>query len=412
MENHMSVLPISVLQLNNYISSLFTYDDILNGLYVKGEISGIVFHGTGHIFFTLKDKDSMVSAVMFKGQAMSLRFRPQNGMNVIVRCDVKVFARDGKYQLYCNQIEPDGQGALSLEFEQLKEKLLKKGIFDDAHKKPIPAFPRRIAVVTSKTGAVFHDIANVLARRYPIAELMIAHSQVQGDRAESDIADALSAADRAGADVIILARGGGSLEDLRPFNTETVADAIFACKTPVISAVGHETDFTVADLTADLRAPTPSAAAELAAPDTESVKLTLDNYNKLMYNYTISKYIDKKQRLKSSAGLLYAHNPEARVINTGNTLRGQARRLGFAVRNRLTHDRRRLMENIAKAETLSPLSVLMRGYTLTLHEGRIVPSAKRLHENDTITTRFADGTVVSRVSEIVIGGSANAETNI
>ncbi|MBQ3004952.1 MAG: exodeoxyribonuclease VII large subunit, partial [Clostridia bacterium] len=271
-------ITITVSQLNAYLKSIIEYDDNLRDFYLKGEISNFTNHyRTGHLYMTLKDGESQVKAVMFRSAAQKLKFRPENSMQIIARGRISVYERDGQYQFYIEEMQPDGVGALALAFEQLKKKLENEGLFSKEYKKPIPEFPERIGVVTSPTGAAIQDILNVLGRRYPKAEVIFAPVQVQGDSASGQIAKAIFEFNQKKcADVLIVGRGGGSIEDLWAFNEEVVARAVFASKIPIISAVGHETDFTICDFVADLRAPTPSAAAELATPDIDKLYSLID----------------------------------------------------------------------------------------------------------------------------------------
>ena len=268
----------SVSELNGYIKRIIESNRTLASVTVKGEISNFTAHRSGHFYFSLKDSEGQIKAVMFRSRAQTLRFMPESGMKVIVHGSVSVYERDGVYQLYASSIQPDGIGALYLAYEQLKEKLYKNGIFDPAHKMPLPKYPEKIGVITSPTGAAVRDIINVLKRRYPIASIYLYPSLVQGDGAEEDLIKAVDYFDRSNlCDVIIIGRGGGSIEDLWAFNSEKLAMRIFDCKIPIISAVGHETDFTICDFVADMRAPTPSAAAEISAPDIAELLLRLDS---------------------------------------------------------------------------------------------------------------------------------------
>ena len=274
MENY-----VTVSQVNSYLKQRISEDENLSGLFIRGEISNFTNHlKTGHFYFTLKDEMSAIKAVMFRGSAQYVRFRPENGMSVIVFGRVGFYERDGVLQVYCEDMQPDGIGALSLAFEQLKDKLEKEGLFSIEHKKPLPRFPRKIAVITAKTGAALQDILNILGRRYPVTEVVLLSALVQGDQAPDSIVSCFQRLQgRTDIDVVILARGGGSLEDLWAFNSEKVAKAIYSCEIPVISAVGHEVDYTIADFVADYRAPTPSAAAEVVAPDIRELESALDN---------------------------------------------------------------------------------------------------------------------------------------
>ena len=299
---------LTVVQLNTYIKTLLDTDENLNNLYVVGEISNFTDHyRTGHYYFTLKDENAVIKCVMFRGANSRLRFKPENGMRVVVRGRVSVYERDGQYQLYADDMQPDGLGALNLAFEQLKKRLEAEGLFNAEHKQPIPRYPSRIGVITSPTGAAVRDITNVLSRRFPSSVMVFCPVQVQGDSAAGQIADAIRRFNAGPyADALIVGRGGGSIEELWAFNEEQVARAVFDSKIPIISAVGHETDFTICDFVADLRAPTPSAAAELAVPDTFEQKTLLSSLTYRM-GKAVSSSIDalrrELERLKSSPGL-------------------------------------------------------------------------------------------------------------
>ena len=268
----------TVSELNNYIKSIFENNRTLSSVMVRGEISNFTNHRSGHLYFSLKDADGQIRSVMFRSRAMGLKFMPESGMKVIVHGSVTVYPRDGSYQLYVSSMQPDGVGALYLAYEQLKERLFQEGLFDEIYKKPIPAFPKRIGVITSPTGAAVRDIINVTGRRYPCADIYVYPALVQGDGAENSLIKALDYFDSSClCDVIILGRGGGSIEDLWAFNSEALARRIFEARVPIISAVGHETDFTICDFVADMRAPTPSAAAEIAVPETHELMHKIDN---------------------------------------------------------------------------------------------------------------------------------------
>jgi len=300
----MTVLTVS--QLNRYVKAVIEEDKRLCDLYIKGEISNFTRHfKSGHCYFSMKDEGGLVKAVMFKSNAGDLRFEPENGMSVLVRAHLGVFERDGAYQLYVTDMQPEGAGAAAVAFEQLKQRLFSKGLFDDAHKKPLPAFPRRIGVVTSQTGAALQDIINVISRRYPVCELLTAHADVQGENAASALVSALKMLDER-CDVIIIGRGGGSAEDLRAFNDEALAYAVYEAKTPVVSAVGHEVDYTICDFVADLRAPTPSVAAELVTPSAQELKQRVSGYRDFFSRHAgnlIGSNSQRLQKLRSSPGL-------------------------------------------------------------------------------------------------------------
>jgi len=391
---------VSVSELNAYLKTKFMVDDILNGLYVRGEISNLTRHGSGHVYFTLKDQDSRIKAVMFRPQALRLKFIPENGMRVLVHCDVRVFERDGVYQLYAHEILPDGVGALALRFEQLKRKLEAAGIFDEERKKPVPGFPSRIGVITSRTGAVFHDIVNVLERRYPLVTLTLIPAAVQGERASASIAGALKFADTQGFDTLILARGGGSIEELQGFNTEETARAVYNCGTPVISAVGHETDFTLADFAADLRAPTPSAAAELAARDMGAIKLTLDKTRRMMYNYTVEALRGREQALSALTRRLRVQRPAYALETASRRLDSLRNRLQRASERDWQNRARRYSALIGRLNALSPLAVLARGYSITYKDGGVLRTGADAAMGDELKIRLRDAVITGTVTKI------------
>ncbi len=281
----MNINALTVTQVNTYIKAILDENVHLKNIYIVGEISNFLhYFRSGHMYFTLKDENSQLKAVMFSSNASRLKFKPNDGMKVLCRGRISVYDKDGNYQLYVDDMQPDGIGTLAIAFEQLKEKLSKEGLFDEVYKKPVPKFPRKIGVATSDMGAAVEDIKNITKRRYPIAELVIVPTVVQGDSAPDDICKSIKILDcRDDIDVIIVGRGGGSLEDLWAFNTEQVARAVFECNTPIISAVGHETDYTICDFVSDLRAPTPSAAAELAVPDSSALFIYLYDIKKRLY---------------------------------------------------------------------------------------------------------------------------------
>ena len=302
----------SVSEVNRFIKQIFAAEDILYGLHIRGEISNFVNHvRSGHFYFTLKDQTSSIKCVMFRSNASRLPFLPENGMNVILRGDVQVFERDGVDQVYVADIQPDGTGALYMAYEQLKKKLDEEGLFDPQRKRPLPPYPGTIGVITSKTGAALQDILNILRRRYPVCTVKLFPALVQGEQAPESIIQAFARANRTPLDLVIVGRGGGSLEDLWAFNDEGVARAIAGCRVPVISAVGHEVDYTIADFAADLRAPTPSAAAELAVPELVNLRTMIDNYAEMVYNYTISSLQNGEQQLDSLSTRLTARAPGA-----------------------------------------------------------------------------------------------------
>lgn len=382
---------LTVSQLNKYIQFKIQSDLKLKGVAVKGEISNFTLHyKSGHAYFTLKDSGGAVKAVMFSRNVQRLRFVPENGMSVLVVGNVDVYERDGVYQIIASDIQPVGVGALHTGIEQLKEKLSKLGVFDISAKKKIPLMPKKIAVVTSLTGAALQDILNILSRRYPVCTVEIYPAQVQGDSAPDSICSALVQADSSGADTILLARGGGSLEDLMPFNTEKVAMTVYQCSIPVISAVGHETDTTLADYAADLRAPTPSAAAELASPQMSELIGSVDYMLKKL-NDAFAAFVNERELLiKSLLQRIRLHSPEKRVENDLNILLRTREKLDMLANRKISQDENKLDKYYAQLSALSPLNVLDRGYTITTKNEKVVYSGEELDKNDLVEIRFKD----------------------
>lgn len=384
---------LSVTQLNTYLKSIIDGDSLLRSLYVVGEISNFTNHyRTGHFYLTLKDENCAVKAVMFASANRRLKFMPENGMKVIVRGRVSVFERDGQYQLYIDDMQPDGLGALNLAFEQLKNRLAQEGLFDERFKKPIPYRCMRIGVVTSATGAVIQDIRNVISRRYPLAEIILAPVQVQGASAAPQIVDAIERFNSGDyADVLIVGRGGGSLEDLWAFNEEIVARAVFKSRIPIISAVGHETDFTICDFVADLRAPTPSAAAELAVPD---IREDIAFVQTVVYECEatlLQRVNDEKERLEMIKERLRYRSPSMLIdqkIQTVDTLMTSAL---LSVQRKLDSETARLSSTAVRLDALSPLKVMARGYSIVTKDEKVVASSKALKKGDRITVGFSDG---------------------
>lgn len=382
---------MTVTQLNRYMSFKIKEDDKLRGVLIKGEISGFVNHQrSGHFYFTLKDRESSVKAVMFSSFASRLRFMPQNGMSVIVMGSVQVFERDGVYQIYATDIQPDGIGALYLAYEQLKERLGQEGLFDERYKKPLPRFPSKVGVVTAKGGAALQDILNIIGRRYPVCEIMIFPCVVQGEYAAASVADALKQADDSGCDVIICGRGGGSPEDLMAFNSEMIARTVFAMNTPVISAVGHETDTTIIDFVSDLRAPTPSAAAELAVPDISVIKGAVDSYSKALGD-AFSAYISsRKSMLLHKEAMLKNYYPSAALSAMKEKTNALDDSLKKAMRQYIERKNMLLARKSAELDGLSPLKIMSRGYSLVYREDKLISSSEQLSDGDKITVRFYD----------------------
>lgn len=382
---------LTVSQLNRYMSFKIKEDTKLRGLLVKGEISGFTHHmRTGHFYFTLKDSSSSIKAVMFSSYAASLKFMPQSGMNVIVMGSLQVFERDGVYQLYVTDIQPDGIGAQYLAFEQLKEKLASEGLFESVYKKPLPKFPKRVGIVTAKGGAALRDILNILGRRYPFCEAIVFPCVVQGEYAVDSICEALEFADSSGCDVIICGRGGGSPEDLFAFNSEKIARTVFAMNTPVISAVGHETDTTLIDFVSDLRAPTPSAAAELAVPDTASLSAAVDSYKNALDNAFATVIARKRHELMTIESELKNYAPSAALSAMREKLASNEIRLSEAMKSCIEKKKAVIGSRAAALDSLSPLKIMSRGYSLVYKENELIKSADELSEGDRITVRFAD----------------------
>ena len=385
--------PITVTDLNRYIKNKVDNDEYLNNVLVKGEISNFKHHYTGHMYFTLKDENSLIKCIMFKTYTPSLRFVPRDGMKVMLLGTVSVFERDGVYQIYCKAMQEDGMGSLYTAYEELKNKLEKQGLFDSKHKKPIPKFPKCIGVLTASTGSVIRDIINVSTRRNPNCYIKLLPVPVQGKGAGDKIAEAIKIMNKNKlADVIIVARGGGSLEDLWPFNEEVVAHAIYESELPVISAVGHETDFTIADFVADLRAPTPSAAAELAVPNVNDILLDLEKYDNRLKNALKKKIELMKLRYEKCMASRVFKEPLQKINERYVIIDMKVKQMQSSISNKMKDNKTRMVELITKLDTLSPLKTLARGYSLTTDaRGKVINSVKDLHKDDEIVLRFHDG---------------------
>lgn len=396
------IVAISVSQLNGYIKDLFSSDINLKAVTIKGEISNFTNHvKTGHFYFTLKDKNSSIRAVMFKGHASKVPFVVENGMNVVIRGSVQVFLRDGTYQIYCETLEPDGIGALYLAYEQLKARLNERGLFDEAHKKLIPRMPNKIGIVTAKTGAALQDILNILSRRYPLCTVLVIGTLVQGENAPASIVDSINRAELIpDIDVLIVGRGGGSIEDLWAFNNENVAQAIYDCNIPVISAVGHEIDFTIADLVADMRAPTPSAAAELATPDIAELARTVQSYEGALSYHVTGQLKARYDNLKATYQQLTALSPVSKVNNAEGELASLYSRLALACDNIMAVHENRYKSDISMLEALSPLKVITRGYSITYLGENILREANKAKSGDVIKTMLSDGEIFSVVKSL------------
>ncbi len=388
----------SVNELNVYVKRILDNDENLKHIFVTGEISNYKAHYSGHLYMTIKDESASVKAVMFAGNASRLRFRPENGMKVLIFGTVSLFPRDGSYQLYISDMQPDGMGALSVAFEQLKKKLAAEGLFSDSHKKPIPQFPKRIGVITSETGAAVQDIFNVLSRRFPAAEVVLRPTQVQGDGAAQDIAKAIYIFNEYNAaDVLIVGRGGGSIEDLWAFNEEVVARAVFASEIPIISAVGHETDYTICDFVADLRAPTPSAAAELAVPDKLELKSELISYKQHILNLTKNKLERERSKLLAIEKSGALRDPVTKLNENRRELLYLSERITNLTVSAVDSNKMKYVALVGKLNALSPLGVISRGYALAERGGKVVTRVKDVSVNDEISVRLSDGTLKAKV---------------
>lgn len=391
----------TVTELNQYVKNLIDGNRTLSAVTVKGEISNFTNHRSGHLYFSLKDADGQIRCVMFRSSAARLKFMPESGMKVVLHGQLTVYTRDGSYQLYASSMQPDGVGALYLAYEQMKARLAEEGIFDEDHKKPIPAFPRSIGVITSPTGAAIRDILNVSGRRYPLANVYIYPALVQGDGAERTLIDGIDYFDRSGlVDVIIIGRGGGSIEDLWAFNSEKLARRIYSASIPVISAVGHETDFTICDFVADLRAPTPSAAAELAVPDVSDLMQRIDS----LYDRgerALKRWAERSRErferlsldnLTRILGDLLADRRDAVDLKYGSALE--------YIDRIISDGKNRLVLNAEKANAMNPMSVLTRGYTIAECERGVITSSRDVTVGDAIRLKLSEGAVTATVTDV------------
>ena len=389
---------LTVSQLNRYIAFRIKEDKQLKGILISGEISNFTNHTkSGHLYFTLKDSTSSVKAVMFASAASQLRFVPASGMRVIISANVQVYERDGVYQLYVNDMQPDGIGTLYIASEQLKERLSAEGLFDESLKKPLPEFPTKIGIVTSIEAAALQDMLNIISRRYPIAEVVIYPCLVQGASAPESICSALKRADSGENDIIIIGRGGGSLEDLMAFNSESVARAIFNCETPVISAVGHETDTTIADYAADLRAPTPSAAAELAVPELSSLINFFNASQKVLEKKLIDKTVFLRLQLENRERSLVSAEPKNRIENSKKLLDERKHRLHELLKIQTELKSAELRAKISALDNLSPTKIMMRGYSLVYKDDKLIHSVSELKTGDNISVKLHDGEIEAAI---------------
>lgn len=414
---------IKISDLNNYIKSKLDSDSFLNKVYLKGEISNFKNHTRGHLYFTLKDDTSRLSAVMFQSSAIKLSFVPEDGMNVLVEGRISAYPAQGSYQVYVDKMEPDGLGALYIEYEKLKKKLEAQGLFSNEHKKAIPKYPEKIGVITASTGAAVRDIMSTIKRRYPICEAILFPCLVQGKSAAPDIVRQIQRADSYGVDTIIVGRGGGSIEDLWAFNEESVADAIYNCRTPIISAVGHEIDWTIADYVADLRAPTPTGAAEMAVPTVIDINNVINNYkirlNKYIKNLVNTKFIKlhsikesfilknpmtmyeiKEQKLDA---LLDRLKKEIRLIIDNKSNRLNEIKLSYVLQNPMALIEEKKNKYYLLCNTLkhvNPLGILEKGYSLVEKDKKVIKSSHDLQKDDLITVKFHEGKIEAIVTNM------------
>ena len=393
---------LSITQINEYIRTLMDSDDLLAGLAVRGEISNYKMYPSGHHYFTLKDEGGALKCVMFKGNAMRLRFRPENGMKVIAMGKISVYPRDGAYQLYCSNLVLDGIGDLYAAFEQLKAKLASQGLFDPAHKKPLPQYPGVIGIITSSAGAAVHDMLRILNKRYPLAKVRLLPVRVQGAEAPGEIAAAIGYANYYKlADLLIVGRGGGSIEDLWAFNDERVAYAIYHSQIPVISAVGHEPDVTIADYVADLRAATPSNAAELAVPDQDVLRQNIDSMSAAMLNLLSRQLKNARKQLSILAQSPALTGPDQYIVQRRKNLELLRGRI-FTAQTRVIHNhKQKFIAATAKLDAMSPLKVLTRGYSMVQNEdGTVVRSVGQITIGDQVMVSLSDGYLTAAVTDI------------
>ena len=397
----MDIKPITVGELNKYIKEKIDEDEYLNNVYIKGEISNFKLHYTGHMYFTLKDETSLIKCIMFKSYTPHLNFMPKDGMKVVVLGSISVFERDGVYQIYCRAMKEEGLGTLYEEYQKLKNKLEKEGLFDEKHKRKIPQFPKTIGVLTSSTGAVIRDIINVSTRRDPNVHIRLLPVPVQGVEAAEKIAEGIRKMNEESlADVIIIGRGGGSLEDLWPFNEEIVARSIYKSNIPIISAVGHETDFTIADFVADLRAPTPSAAAELAVPNMEDIKYTISILQN-RYKVALKRKVElMKMRYEKCMASKSLKEPLQKINEKAIVLDINVKSIQNSIISKISSSKAETSKLIAKIDALSPLKTLTRGYGIAEKNGKIISKMENLNVGEEIEFRFIDGTAKAKIVQL------------
>ena len=411
---------LTVSQVNAYLKNKLKKDVNLQNIYIRGEISNYKTYPSGHSYFTLKDKDSQIPAVMFKGRKYGLKFQPEDGMNVIIKGKIEVYERDGKYQLYANSMTEDGIGDLHIAFEQLKKKLEKEGLFDEAHKKEIPKYPQRIGVVTAQTGAAIKDIITTIERRYPYCKILVFSTLVQGDMAAGQIVRQIRHAQQYDIDTLIVGRGGGSIEDLWPFNEEIVARVIYACRIPVISAVGHQIDVTISDYVADKRAATPTAAAEIAVPETREVRYKISQLSQRVNKSINDKLTLNREKVENISQNQIFKNPESIYEIKEMHLDNMIGKLNLTSSNIISKNRNKLLKiesravlrnpeevtkakretflrNVDKLKILNPLLTLKRGYSIAKIDDKVISSAKDVKSGDELDIEFDDGTINTKV---------------
>lgn len=396
-------LILTVSQLNTYAKSVIDQDSNLNNVFVSGEIANFVDHyRSGHLYMSIKDNSASIKAVMFAGNASRLKFKPENGMSVIIRGRVSIYERDGQYQLYIDDMQPDGIGSLSLAFEQLKERLAKEGLFSQEHKNPIPQMPSKIGVISSPTGAAVQDVLNVLGRRFPLVEIIFAGVKVQGDGSAEQICDAIEKINQINAvDVIIIARGGGSAEDLWEFNNEKLAYAIYNSHIPIISGVGHETDFTICDFVSDLRAPTPSAAAELAVPDANQQYFYISSLKSTMDSFINEKLFDCESIFAKLCESDVLTNPISIIDNCGNYLDSLVSLINESMNFKIDDFTNQFAILCSSLDNLSPLKVLARGYSMVKKNDSVISSVEDIKNNDEIEIKFSNGSAKAQIIEVL-----------
>ena len=402
---------LSITQLNEYIRGKLDADTLLNGVAVRGEISNYKLYPSGHHYFTLKDESSALKCVMFKGNAARLRFRPANGMQIIAMGKVSVFPRDGAYQLYCTAMAMDGIGDLYAAFEQLKAKLAAQGLFDPAHKKPLPKYPGTIGIITSSAGAAVHDMLRILRKRYPLSKVLLLPVRVQGAEAPGEIAAAIGYANYYRlADLLIVGRGGGSIEDLWAFNDERVAHAIYQSQIPVISAVGHEPDVTISDFVADLRAATPSNAAELAVPDQDALRQTLDAMAAAMATAMNRQLKSARQHLDVLSGSPALRSPTGYLDQKRKALELLKNRLISSENQNISRNNQKFIALTAALDAMSPLKVLTRGYAVAeTEDGEILRSVRQVSPGERITVSLGDGAITAKVLDVKENGNESGK---